>query len=421
MSLAQRSATEIIEKKENFILRKIHKYQVLTFTLFFLFAYRFIGTLVFYFFTDRETFVENYGLDLGLFLIIIAFFGIEYFFHKTEVILTLPSQSIEDTLSIDDIDPEISTKSASFETSKKTTGKKEIGESAKGEVTIHNFDSNEAEFSGGIKLTAENLTFILDTDTKVASASLTSDKKAKIPGQTKAKVTADNIGSEYNLEANKTFKISDLPESDYFAINESAISGGTKKEVKTVSEEDIASLEEDITEKAKVLSEDEIDETFKKKNTIVDQLGGIELSNLVYDKKLGEEATTLGLKAKADIKYFGLNKDEIKKRIAKDLKNQIEKNFVIENENINYSIIQAEDLDGSYEFELDVKAKASEKVDISKIRDIIVRKNIDNITKDVEENYNAKKVELDISHPISFLKNWSSIFKKNIDLKIIYD
>ena len=71
MSLAQRSATEIIEKKENFILRKIHKYQVLTFTLFFLFAYRFIGTLVFYFFTDRETFVENYGLDLGLFLIII--------------------------------------------------------------------------------------------------------------------------------------------------------------------------------------------------------------------------------------------------------------------------------------------------------------------------------------------------------------
>ena len=364
---------------------------------------------------------KNIFIILGLFLIIIAFFGIEYFFHKTEVILTLPSQSIEDTLSIDDIDPEISTKSASFETSKKTTGKKEIGESAKGEVTIHNFDSNEAEFSGGIKLTAENLTFILDTDTKVASASLTSDKKAKIPGQTKAKVTADNIGSEYNLEANKTFKISDLPESDYFAINESAISGGTKKEVKTVSEEDIASLEEDITEKAKVLSEDEIDETFKKKNTIVDQLGGIELSNLVYDKKLGEEATTLGLKAKADIKYFGLNKDEIKKRIAKDLKNQIEKNFVIENENINYSIIQAEDLDGSYEFELDVKAKASEKVDISKIRDIIVRKNIDNITKDVEENYNAKKVELDISHPISFLKNWSSIFKKNIDLKIIYD
>src|SRR3989344_7070311 len=364
---------------------------------------------------------KNIFIILGLFLIIIAFFGIEYFFHKTEVVLTLPSQLIEDTLSIDDIDPEISTKSASFETSKKTTGKKEIGESAKGEVTIHNFDSNEAEFSGGIKLTAENLTFILDTDTKVASASLTSDKKAKIPGQTKAKVTADNIGSEYNLEANKTFKISDLPESDYFAINESAISGGTKKEVKTVSEEDIASLEEDITEKAKVLSEDEIDETFKKKNTIVDQLGGIELSNLVYDKKLGEEAATLGLKAKADIKYFGLNKDEIKKRIAKDLKNQIEKNFVIENENINYSIIQAEDLDGSYEFELDVKAKASEKEDISKIRDIIVRKNIDNITKDVEENYNAKKVELDISHPISFLKNWSSIFKKNIDLKIIYD
>lgn len=369
---------------------------------------------------------RNIFIILGIFFILLAFLTIEYFFHKTEVVLTLPSQLIEDTVIIDDIDPNISSKSSSFTATKKTTGTKEIGEKAKGEVTVYNFSSSEVDISKGTKINYGSLIYILDSDTKVASESHTIDKEAGIPGQTKAKVTATDIGEGYNIEAykpgaEKTFTIANLPEADYFATNDSSISGGTKKEVKTVSEEDIASLEEDITEKAKTLSEDEIDETFKKKNTIVEQLSGIELSNLVYDKKLGEEAATLGLKAKADIKYFGLNKDEIKKRIIKDLKDQIEKNFVIENGNINYSIIQAKDLDRSYEFELDVKAKASEKVDISKIRDIIVRKNIDNITKDIEENYKAKKVELHISHPIPFLKNWSSIFKKNIDLKIIYD
>lgn len=59
-----------IEKKENFFLKRIRKYPVLTFTLSFLFLYRFAGTLVFYF-AGKETFIENYGLSVGIFLIII--------------------------------------------------------------------------------------------------------------------------------------------------------------------------------------------------------------------------------------------------------------------------------------------------------------------------------------------------------------
>ena len=61
---------EKIEKQENFFLKRIRKYQVLTFTLSFLFLYRFAGTLVFYF-AGKETFIENYGLSVGIFLIII--------------------------------------------------------------------------------------------------------------------------------------------------------------------------------------------------------------------------------------------------------------------------------------------------------------------------------------------------------------
>lgn len=61
---------EKIEKKENFFLKRIRKYQVLTFTLSFLFLYRFVGTLIFYF-AGKETFIENYGLSIGVFLVII--------------------------------------------------------------------------------------------------------------------------------------------------------------------------------------------------------------------------------------------------------------------------------------------------------------------------------------------------------------
>lgn len=55
--------------QENF-LKRLKKYQVLTFTLAFLFVYRFVGTLIFYF-AGEETFLENSGLGIWFFLIAI--------------------------------------------------------------------------------------------------------------------------------------------------------------------------------------------------------------------------------------------------------------------------------------------------------------------------------------------------------------
>ena len=57
-------------RKENFFLGRIRKYQVLTFTLGFLFLFRFAGTLVFYF-VGKSTFIEQFGLSIGFFLIAI--------------------------------------------------------------------------------------------------------------------------------------------------------------------------------------------------------------------------------------------------------------------------------------------------------------------------------------------------------------
>lgn len=63
--------TSIISKKnENFFFARIKKYQVVTFTLGFLFFYRFAGTLIFYF-VGKETFLETYNLSVWFFIIAI--------------------------------------------------------------------------------------------------------------------------------------------------------------------------------------------------------------------------------------------------------------------------------------------------------------------------------------------------------------
>lgn len=60
----------INKKKRNFFIERIKKYQVITFTLGFLFFYRFVGTLVFYF-AGKETFLETYNLSIWFFIILI--------------------------------------------------------------------------------------------------------------------------------------------------------------------------------------------------------------------------------------------------------------------------------------------------------------------------------------------------------------
>ena len=58
------------EKNENFFLARIKKYQVITFTLGFLFFYRFVGTLIFYF-AGKETFLKTYNLSVLVFIVAI--------------------------------------------------------------------------------------------------------------------------------------------------------------------------------------------------------------------------------------------------------------------------------------------------------------------------------------------------------------
>lgn len=366
-------------------------------------------------------FSKNILLISGAIFIILAFFLIEYFFHKTEIILTLPSQVIEKSLIIDDLQPDISTKSTIFSVSKKTTGSTEIGEKAKGEVTIHNFSSSEIQFDKGTKIVTSNLFFMLDSDTKVSSGSLTSDKQSQFPGKTKTKVTAETIGDKYNIVANNTFKIEDLSDTDYFAINESAITGGTKKEVKNVSEEDILTLEKELQKKAKIYQKDKIDSEFIKTHLLINQLGSIKYGELNYDKELGEEALTLILKTKTDITNVGLNNSQLQKKILPELAKATEKNYVVDENNLKIKTTSAEQIKDKYIFDLDIEARASQKIDLSEFRSDIKGRNVDKIEKILSKKYKIEKLEVNVDFPIGFLRKFVSLIKKNIDLKVIYN
>lgn len=129
------------------------------------------------------------------------------------------------------------------------TGKKEVGDPAKGKIDLLNKKvGEEKKFSKGTILTADGMNFVLDSDVTLAGASQNGDT-IKI-SRTNTAVTAVNPGEGGNLNQGTKFKIGDYNTNEFEGEATENFSGGTSEKVAVVTEQDQTNL---ATELAKSL------------------------------------------------------------------------------------------------------------------------------------------------------------------------
>lgn len=359
---------------------------------------------------------------VGVFLILGGFFLLEFYFHRATVTLSFVSQKLSRDISVVGDDLKIMKKEETIKltTRGSTSGKRSIGEKARGEVTVHNFDDKEKTFEASTTIESQGLRFVLDSTAKVASSSLAADASAKLPGKQKVKVTATEIGPEGNLSKNQRFKIADLSTSLFFAINENEFLGGTKRDIRTVSKEDMDKLKNDVLKKAKEYLNSKIEKSIGNENKLLKQLSTVELAALNYSKELGEEEDVVELSSKAKITYFFYRDKELLDRLANLFKKDLKEGFTIPSENIKYTIKEVKNRRSEYTLQISSDAKAIRKLDTDKITGRFVGKASERMEEQIAKDYNISKIEYTIDNPIPFLRNFFPFFKKNIDLKIIY-
>ena len=352
---------------------------------------------------------------LGVFIIGLSLGLNEYFFHRAQLTIYLPSQTIKKTIE-ETINYKVASLSADFTETTTTSGKKEIGDKAKGSVNIHNFDDKERVFSKGTTLETAGLQFILDGDVKIASSTLAADGSAKLPGKSAGSITAVNIGSEGNLSKNQRFKIGNLAANDFFAINESPLSGGTKKEIRTVAKVDQDKLEKSILDKAKKQMKTP---SSSKEEAIISDLSEINLTARKFSKEVGEEGDSLTLNAEAKTTYFSYNKANLNKKILSGLKKDLKQGYRVEEGNLNFKITNAEIKDDDLlTLELDVNSKAIKEFDREEIIKKIIGKSKGQLKLILKSGSDIQGYDVVINEPLPFLKNFMPFFKKNIFLKI---
>ncbi len=366
-------------------------------------------------------------LVLGVILTVVGLTLFEYYFHKANVTIFFPSQNIDKNILVDAYTKQVKAKNSlllktaaetvNFDKNKSTSGKREVGEKAKGKVTIYNKNSNKQTLDAGTKITTtNNLVFTLDSSVTIASAE--SDITTTKAGTADISVSAQQIGSESNLPAGTTFSINSL--SDIAAKNGDSFSGGTKKEVRTVSQADVDSLRNQILQETNKYLTNKLEPRLGKDSKLLKAVSQTQLSKLDYSKEIGEEANNLELKAEARISYFYYKNKDILSVFKKDLEKNIQEGLSIEEENIKYEIPKVDQEKEKYILEAAVKAKATPTMDKQILLKEIRGKRAKNIENSIKKKTKALGLEYEIGHPLPFMRGWLPFFAKNIQLKVSF-
>ncbi len=351
--------------------------------------------------------VFTFGI-LFMFLLFALLFSVWWFLPKAKVTIYLSPMKLSETTQVsidssgrilenleDKLPGEILRVSIAGEKTKDTTGVKLVGEKAKGEIVLYRVGS-EVELKSGTQIEGpDNLKFTLDTNVAIASGSASS------PSTARAKVTAKDIGAQYNLAGGTSFTVGDYLISEIEAKNEASFSGGTSYEVSAVSQEDIKNLEEELLEelsegvKKKILGDVPDDKYFIESSSKI----GIKEKN--FSAKEGDEAETLKLSMEVEAKALVIKKEVLDDYALSFLREKVPQGYVLRKEQISYDFDFDKEEKGIYMFKLGILANLLPQLDGR-----IIAEKLRGKYRSVAEDYLSKDVAGFVKADIRIIPNF---------------
>lgn len=210
-----------------------------------------------------------------------------------------------------------------------TTGQKTVGEKAKGGVTIFNIGNSKNLAAGTVLTGPGGLKFTLDQVVSVASGSALGG-----PGQARANITAADIGADYNLAGGSEFAIANVDKSVLAAKNESALTGGTSRQIQAVSEEDQKNLLVRLTEELKAKGKSDLIANVPSGKKFIEESITTKESSRSFNHKVNDEASSLTLSLKVKVKALIFSQDDLLNLIEKQIANSIPGDYEAKKEEI---------------------------------------------------------------------------------------
>lgn len=297
-----------------------------------------------------------------------------------------------------------------------TTGKKETGDKATGEVIVYNKTDQPVSLPKGTILIGTNsLEFELVNDSSIAST----DPFSTTLSSLKTQVQAESYGPEYNLPSNTNFSFKDYATSSYFAKNDNPFSGGTKKTIQTVAQSDIDNLANTLSSSLGDKAIDSMKGKISSDDVLLPFLISSDFIDKKYDKKVGDEGQTVRLYAKMKFSsgyYAKSDLDKFEKDLAGD---SIPSNFYKE---ISSSKSELNNIkinkDNKMSANLSIDSVYLPRFDLAKLKIDIKGKNKSFYDPKIKEIDGVSDYSVEFKNKISFLPELMPYNLNNIQISV---
>ncbi len=299
------------------------------------------------------------------------------------------------------------------------TGKKEVGEKAKGTVTIYNSNiSKSISLPKGTTLTSSNdLVFLLDESVTVASAS--GDASQIKSSTAKVGVTAKEIGKEYNLPSGTKFQVANEPQTMVIAKNDSAFQGGSKKEITVVSQKDINSLVANLPQTLEEKARNAINSKLQSGQEALPIFTSVTVTKKSFDKDVGEETKKVTLKGTVVFTTLIYNTSDIQQLAEVALKGKYSEDLALSEKGINAKLEDIKKEKEDIQATLLIHAKLLPKMNTALITQNLTGKSIDDVQSYLKTTIpQLRNVQITLSPNIPLIPKILPRSKENITLNV---
>ncbi len=263
-------------------------------------------------------------------------------------------------------------------------GKKDIGDPAKGTITIYNKSSDSPlTLSKGTVLSTGGLQYTLDNDVSVASATSVESPTGINTTFTTADVaaTAVAIGPQSNIPASSEFTIKNVSSDTAVGRNAQPFAGGTSKQVTVVTRADYDSFVTNESQELVGNAKQDLSGSVGGNIKLIDDTIKTTVTEKVFGQEIDQEATQLQGKLTISITGVGYSDSDIQALLSTLAADKVPAGYVINESKTTITLSNVRVLkNGKITATANMSAVALPTIDTASIRNNIAGKSI----KDVE-------------------------------------
>ncbi|MBP9719100.1 MAG: baseplate J/gp47 family protein [Candidatus Levybacteria bacterium] len=280
--------------------------------------------------------------------------------------------------------------------STQATGKKEIGEKAKGSLTLYNSTTKEQSIAKGTTITSStNLQFVLEDTVKIASSGGASDGSKTAKGN----VTAKEIGKEYNLPSGTKFTVGGFGSSEVEAKNDDAFAGGSKKEITVIAKADTAKLLDELPKKLTEKAKENLQTKVTNDQTLLPVFLTTTVDKKTFNKDIGEEATSVSLTGSITFTSAAYNKNDLH-TLALTLLSEGDKELSPAKESLSYDLTDVSDSNGDISAKAAIKGYLLPKIDKETMKQNLSGKSFEEAHSILKNVPQVNQVEISLIPPL---------------------